>query len=110
MPALDDVPVSLYEKLGLDPDEYAQQLEQFAAVMGDEMPVDVWIDGDGLLRKLHMDMSVSEAGQSVAMGVEMEMFDYGADVHVEAPPADQVSDMGSMLGGLTGFGSEDIAA
>ena len=55
---LDDVPVSLYEKLGLDPDEYAQQLEQFAAVMGDGMPVEVWIDGDGLLRKLHMDMSV----------------------------------------------------
>jgi hypothetical protein len=108
--ALDDVPARLYEKLGLDPDEFAQQLEQFAAVMGDGMPVDVWIDGDGLLRKMHIDMSISEAGQSVAMGVDMEMFDYGIDVHVEAPPADEVSDMGSMLGGFTGFGSGDVAA
>jgi hypothetical protein len=76
-------------------------------LLGSEMPVDVWIDDDGLLRRMSMDMSV--AGQTAHL--QMEIWDYGVDVNVEAPPADQVGDMGSMLGDLgEGFGFEDASA
>ncbi|MEU0312128.1 DUF6612 family protein [Nocardioides sp. NPDC006273] len=52
---------------------------------------DIWVDGDGLLRKAE-----------VAMGdmgtVEMVLSKLGEDVSIEAPPADQVTDMPSMAG------------
>jgi hypothetical protein len=32
----------------------------------------------------------------------MELYDFGTPVDVQAPPADQVTDFGSMLGGVTG--------
>ncbi|MEI7056736.1 DUF6612 family protein [Nocardioides sp. CCNWLW239] len=52
---------------------------------------DIWVDGDGLLRKAE-----------VAMGdmgtVEMALSKLGEKVTIEAPPADQVTDMPSMTG------------
>ena len=99
--AMDQVPPEALESLGIDAHEFAEQLAQMREVLGSEMPADVWIDDDGLLRRMRMDMSV--AAQS--MSVDLEMYDYGVDVQVEAPPADEVSDLSELLGGLgSGFG------
>jgi hypothetical protein len=52
---------------------------------------DIWVDGDGLLRKAEVVMG--------DMGtVEMNLSELGEDVSIEAPPADQVTDMPSMAG------------
>jgi hypothetical protein len=105
--AIEQVPDENLDALGLDADAFAVQLSEMQGLLGSEMPVDVWIDDDGLLRRMSMDMSV--AGQ--AAHLQMEIWDYGVDVNVEAPPADQVGDMGSMLGDLgEGFGFEDASA
>ncbi|MGZ8766601.1 MAG: hypothetical protein ACXW2C_13015 [Acidimicrobiia bacterium] len=69
------------------------------------IPVDVWLDAQGRVRKYTMQLdgaSFGEAGSSVA--VTYEFYDFGAPVDVNAPPADQVADLGSMLEGmLDGF-------
>ncbi|MFJ9391138.1 DUF6612 family protein [Nocardioides sp. NPDC101246] len=52
---------------------------------------DIWVDGDGLLRK-------AEVGMGEMGTVEMVLSKHGEDVTIEAPPADQVTDMPSMAG------------
>jgi hypothetical protein len=94
--AVDQVPAETLDALGIDADTFDEHLERMRAAVGAEAPVDVWIDDDGLLRRMRMEMDV--AGQTAA--IDMELYDYGVDVAVEAPPADQVRDMSSMLGEL----------
>ena len=52
---------------------------------------DIWVDGDGRLRK-------AEIGMGDMGTVEMILSKHGEDVKIEAPPADQVTDMPSMAG------------
>lgn len=70
---------------------------------GFEFPIDAWIDDTGLPRRIRMEMDLSQFGQGeipggTTMTFSMEMFDYGIDVNVEPPPADQVTDMTDLLG------------
>ncbi len=71
-----------------------------------EIPVDVWVDGDGLVRKAELTYTAeiqvpgSEPEQSESV-VTMEFSDFGTAVEVEPPPADQVTDLAelSLMGG-----------
>ena len=61
--------------------------------------------GPGLLRRLRMEMTVD--GEH--MSIEMNLDEYGVAVAVEAPPADQVTSMRSLIGGTSdGSGSERV--
>jgi hypothetical protein len=102
--ALDQLPSDVRDMLGVDADQLGQALSKMRGELGaDVLPMDVWIDGDGLLRKFRMNMSVAGGG----VETRMEMYDYGVDVSVQAPPADQVTDLGATLGNLGGYsGSE----
>lgn len=55
---------------------------------------DVWIDGDGIIRK------VQTAGtyDNAKITATAELFDLGKPVSVQAPPADQVADASALLG------------
>ena len=57
------------------------------------MPMDVWIGQDQLVRRLayHMSLPIASTGQTMAMDVQLDMFDFGVPVHVTAPPAGQVA-------------------
>lgn len=66
-----------------------------------EIPMDAWIDGDGRVRRMRFAMDLSkigevaggiEAGQAGVMTIGMDLFDFGTEVDVSAPPADQTSD------------------
>jgi hypothetical protein len=61
----------------------------------DRMPVDVWIGGDKLVRRLAYRMSVPVAatGGTMAMDLRLDMFDFGVPVHVTAPPAREVAEL-----------------
>jgi hypothetical protein len=72
------------------PKEKLQELT--ASGVPREIPVDVWIGDDGLLRQLRMSFDATEGGQPVSMLMTMKLSDWGRDVSVEAPPADQVFD------------------
>jgi hypothetical protein len=62
------------------------------------IPIDVWIDGDGLLRRLTESFSARAAGQTAATSVTMNLSDYGEKVFVKVPSADETLDM-TKLGG-----------
>jgi hypothetical protein len=83
-------------------------LEQLGDLSGAVIPVDVWIDADDLPRRLQMDMTGAFGeltGEDAGMTMTMEVFDYGADVDIEVPPADEVTPFSEVLGGLGDFGA-----
>ena len=65
-----------------------------------EIPVDVWIDASGLVRKLALEFSATEPGTSQTSGVSMafELWDYGETVEIPVPPAAQVADASALRG------------
>ena len=69
------------------------QLQNMPAAVA-SVPVDVWVDADNLVRRMKMAFSFGTAGQSeqAKASIDMELFDYGRPVTVEAPPAADVVD------------------
>jgi hypothetical protein len=96
-------------------------MDEIADAVG-TIPVDVFIDGDGLLRReqLAMDFASFLPGGSrrssgatdgaPTITMTLDLYDFGTPVDVEAPPADQVVTAGNgefAEGGA--FGSQDAA-
>lgn len=101
----------------LDLDKAAQSLdaevrddfERATAQLGTrQMPVDVWIDGDGRLRKMTYALDTSKlqgapaGGAAGTVKTTVELFDFGVEVDVQEPPVDQVTDLSQLLSGLPG--------
>jgi hypothetical protein len=62
------------------------------------VPLDVWVDDSGLLRRMEIDASMSQEGLEgeMSMRLTFDLFDYGAEVDVEPPPADLVVDAATL--------------
>ncbi|AKZ53181.1 putative lipoprotein [Streptomyces ambofaciens ATCC 23877] len=79
--------------------------DQLRRQVGPTLPMQVWLDGDGRLRRQQLDMSVkgapsagakaenSAAPQQIKMTMVMNYSDFGTEVEAQAPPAGQVADM-----------------
>jgi hypothetical protein len=75
--------------------EIARALEQISTSLGtDEIPLDVWVGDDGLVRKLTMNW-VPRQGSFV---LDMELFGFG-DVDIDVPGADETVNLKQLLGG-----------
>jgi hypothetical protein len=62
------------------------------------LPIDVWVDADNLVRRMNMDLSFAVPGQGAAKAsVAMELFDYGRPVSVDVPPASDTVDVSSLV-------------
>ncbi|GGW99971.1 hypothetical protein GCM10010297_22420 [Streptomyces malachitofuscus] len=73
--------------------------------IGPTLPMQVWLDDEGRLRRQQIDMTVEAPSsasakpkdgaspQQLKMSTVMEFSDFGAEVDPEAPAADQVADM-----------------
>lgn len=61
-----------------------------------KIPVDVWIDNEGLTRRIRYEQTLPDQTQ---MELTQELFDFGVDVDVEPPPASQVLDLTDLVGG-----------
>jgi hypothetical protein len=70
------------------------RLEKALSVMEASVPVKVWVDGDGLPRRMQIAVDV----QKMSMTMTMEFYDYGVAADVAPPPADQVGDLSSLTG------------
>lgn len=80
----------------------ASEREKAGSMFGDlvdesgvaEVPVDVWLDESGLVRKLAMTVTATEPGstETAEAAVSFELWDYGEDVEIELPSADEVVD------------------
>jgi hypothetical protein len=57
---------------------------------GTTAPVEVWVGEDGLVRRISL-------GDRSGSGT-IEFYDFGVEVRIEPPPAEQVEDVGALLG------------
>jgi hypothetical protein len=62
----------------------------------DKLPMDVWVDPNGYIRKVSYQ---EHAGRQQAAKVTMELHDFGSRVSIEAPPGDSVFDLTQLQGG-----------
>ena len=69
------------------------------------LPVSVWIDAQGQIRREVLDESLTTNGVATGATVTIEYFDFGAPVDVTPPPASQTVDISSMLGSALGAGT-----
>lgn len=96
-------------KEGLSAEELAELEEGLPAdAFPSGMPMEFWIGDDGRIYRYVIDLVGSDVNfdaneeQFERMIMTYEIYDHGADIDIEAPPADQVTD-GSSLGGSFGF-------
>jgi hypothetical protein len=98
--------MDMEEALANVPEEQRAALEAQLDQLGDaEIPVDVWIDGDDLPRRMRMDMGAMFASLGLGDGgvtMTMDFFDYGEPVEIDIPSADEVTPFTEALGGLGG--------
>jgi hypothetical protein len=85
------------------PEERAE-IEAQGPLPFDELPLHLWISDDGLVYRYVMEFSGESVQTAPGEGFDMmtmtfEIFDYGAAINVEEPPASQVTDA-EELGGL----------
>lgn len=73
----------------------------------DCLPMNLWISDDGLVNKYVIEMDGTDLDAAPdeefeSMVIDFEMYDYGSNIVIEAPPADQVTDMDSLDFGFPG--------
>jgi hypothetical protein len=88
--AAEEAPAGLRKQL-------RQEAKSFASTGIDELPTDVWIDAEGLLRKMTMDLSFQAEGEKVRMETSVELFDFGVPVKLNPPSAEETVDMSDLM-------------
>jgi hypothetical protein len=93
------------------PEGQRQQIEQALSqfgTAGQALPFDVFVDGDGLVRRFSMDLSgVAGAATAGATGsMTIDFFDFGAPVQIVLPPAADVFDATEQMSSLAGSGAQ----
>jgi hypothetical protein len=91
--------VSLADYDELVPEENREQLRELFDQMLErsglgELPIDVWLDEEGLVRRLQATFSATDSAtaETLAASLGFELYDYGESVDVVLPPATQVVD------------------
>ncbi|MFM7060442.1 MAG: hypothetical protein ACKOZL_04555 [Actinomycetes bacterium] len=92
--------ISLADAIDRAPEARREDLRRAFGVAGAQVPVDVWVDG----RDRPVRFAASFAMGGVDAEVRLDLFDYGADITVTAPPADEVTSLGGLLVGRPGDG------
>jgi hypothetical protein len=90
----------------------ANDASGLAQTVGRTIPMDVWIDAQGRLRqlKIALDLNTLHAPQGVTLPTQargtavltVDLWNFGVAVHPVPPPANQVSDATSLIGGRAG--------
>ena len=76
-----------------------QALKQLKGMMGTKLPAEAWVDAQGLLRKLTLNFTLMNTPDGpFRMSLSEELYDFGAAVHVQLPPASEVTDVTQLLG------------
>ncbi|MBW8801338.1 MAG: LppX_LprAFG lipoprotein [Streptomyces sp.] len=91
------------------------QERKLRAQLGDDVPVDLWIDEDGLTRRQQIRMTVKDTAQTGGTGtsarqaqakVVMDFSGFGTQVDVTAPPAADTVDMTDQVSRQSGTSSQ----
>jgi len=62
------------------------------------LPMDVWVDGDGYVKQLHLSIDTTkiEGESGMTFAITVTFSDIGETFTIEAPPASQVADMSDL--------------
>ena len=76
---------------GTDRKKMQEALDQLGASAEVDVPVDVWIDADGMVRKMVLEVSAATAGTDGSkMVVTIELYDFDAPVDITIPKPSEV--------------------
>jgi hypothetical protein len=77
------------------PRDQQKAMRKFLRLMGIKTyPVDIWVDRDGLVRKLAIELEYKQPhGEYVKMKISEEYYDFGLEADIEPPPAKRVLDV-----------------
>jgi hypothetical protein len=82
------------------PEELRPSFEQLMQITGvEEIPTQVWVDGDDLVRRVVTDFEIDQQGQQVTQQSTIEYFDFGVEVDVQPPPEKDTVDITELGGG-----------
>jgi hypothetical protein len=56
------------------------------------VPEDVWVGKDGLVHRIRLSLGMEQGGKPLRMAMSMDLYDYGANVTIAAPPSSDVFD------------------
>lgn len=90
-------------------EQVREQIELLKEQTGQtELPIEVWVDADGLPRRIvyTFDLSLGDPESSTSTVLTMDFSDYGLDVTVEPPPATEVTDISELAGAAGGMTTE----
>jgi hypothetical protein len=93
--------VDLRKALELIPADSRDAFERVLELVGEtKMPLEVWIDNDGLARRMRYEqpLPAGEGGEETTMVLTMDMYDFGVEVDVGPPPDDEVLDLQELIG------------
>ena len=84
-------------RITIDPAQYLEAMdfpEAMKEFLPQEMVTEMWVDGDNLPRKFSQTLETPSpsGGKPVPSTTEGTYSDFGADVEIEAPSADEISD------------------
>lgn len=104
--------IDLAEALEAAPEAQRERLEAQLDGFGTDgvtLPVEVWIDDDGLPRRMSIDLAgvaemANELGPGGRASMTIEFFDYGDDITIELPDPADTTAFGDVLGGFGGAG------
>jgi hypothetical protein len=76
--------------------EWRAYVETLRGRLGVEaIPVEIWVDADGLIRRLRHELVFAAEGTSTT--ATTELYDFGVQVDAEAPPPGQVAAIGDLI-------------
>lgn len=75
-----------------------RDMEESLSTTGlDSIPLDVWIDGKGLPRRMVADFDMTADGEEVHLETAVDLFDFGVRVSAPIPPAGEVLDVSEYI-------------
>ena len=87
---------TVHYRIGVSREAYAQlvsgEMGQAAAkLLPKVVPMEMWVDADGLPRKQRIAITMDVSGTKQKVDTEATFSDYGEDVDIEAPSADEIT-------------------
>ena len=77
------------------------QLEKFAQLGLDAVPVDVWIDDEGRVVAMSSTIAIPDTGTGAStIAFSVELYDFGAPVEIKTPAPKRVSSIETLLGAI----------
>jgi hypothetical protein len=90
--------VDLKKAVKQAPDEMRLTLTQAIKASGaKDVPVNAWIDSEGLLRRVRYSYGGPDQTGSLSSSITVDFYDFGSTVEASPPPADQVTDLADIL-------------